>query len=76
MLALVVQAGHRTDATRIVFETWVVEARGLGSLLIEHMKVGVEVQTPRPENTPRGGFGPRNEVLILSRESDGRSEKT
>jgi hypothetical protein len=46
VLALVVQACHRTDATGIVFETWVVEARGRGSLLIEHMKVGVEVQTP------------------------------
>jgi hypothetical protein len=40
------------------------------------MKVGVEVKTPRPENTPRGGFGPRNEVMILSREADDRPEKT
>jgi hypothetical protein len=61
VLALVVQAGHRTDATRIVFETWVVEARGLGSLLIEHMKVGVVVLTPRPETRPVAASGRENE---------------
>jgi hypothetical protein len=64
VLAAVVEARHRSDATSIVFETWVVEARGHGSLQIEHMKVGVGSKHPGRETRPAAASGREKESRL------------
>ena len=72
VLAPVVQARHRSDATRIVLKRGVVEARGLRSLVFEH--VGRRLAAvPPAEIRPWAASGrTERQLYVVTRSSDHR----
>src|SRR5204862_5771854 len=65
VLAPIVQASDSADAARIVLKRGVVKARGLRSLVFEHVGRRWESVTPG-RDTPLGGIGPDRTTIVGS----------